>query len=281
MATYKQRLQTILDNDMITEWEKRFSTDLIRRLDRKRSLSIGQRRTLDKVEKSLAERVIQSKKPNKLGDEIKALIEGAENGSFTLTPWQLNIMKSFRVQVLRGATLSDKQMKILDQIRDASNPVNAAEWVKEYNESYKESADKLYQIYKNSQYWANVWISIGSGKVPDKTRFLRMFRHNRIQGLLHNMTVVPKYSVGDYMTTRSNANVNMWKYRRKNADTGAMSIPFLHILKVNPTLPKTYAKGGNTYLVNPVGTMDTIVVEERDLRKINKKEKSQGRINVG
>ena len=281
MATYKQRLQTILDNDMITEWEKRFSTDLIRRLDRKRSLSIGQRRTLDKVEKSLAERVIQSKKPNKLGDEIKALIEGAEKGSFTLTPWQLNIMKSFRVQVLRGATLSEKQMKILDQIRDASNPVNAAEWVKEYNESYKESADKLYQIYKNSQYWANVWISIGSGKVPDKTRFLRMFRHNRIQGLLHNMTVVPKYSVGDYMTTRSNANVNMWKYRRKNADTGAMSIPFLHILKVNPTLPKTYAKGGNTYLVNPVGTMDTIVVEERDLRKINKKEKSQGRINVG
>ena len=281
MATYKQRLQTILDNDMITEWEKRFSTDLIRRLDRKRSLSIGQRRTLDKVEKSLAERVIQSKKPNKLGDEIKTLIEGAENGSFTLTPWQLNIMKSFRVQVLRGATLSDKQMKILDQIRDASNPVNAAEWVKEYNESYKESADKLYQIYKNSQYWQNVWISIGSGKVPDKTRFLRMFRHNRIQGLLHNMTVVPKYSVGDYMTTRSNANVNMWKYRRKNADTGAMSIPFLHILKVNPTLPKTYAKGGNTYLVNPVGTMDTIVVEERDLRKINKKEKSQGRINVG
>ncbi len=281
MATYKQRLQTILDNDMITEWEKRFSTDLIRRLDRKRSLSIGQRRTLDKVEKSLAERVIQSKKPNKLGDEIKALIEGAESGTYTLTAWQLNIMKSFRVQVLRGATLSEKQMKILDQIRDASNPVNAAEWVKEYNESYKESADKLYQIYKNSQYWQNVWISIGSGKVPDKTRFLRMFRHNRIQGLLHNMTVVPKYSVGDYMTTRSNANVNMWKYRRKNADTGAMSIPFLHILKVNPTLPKTYAKGGNTYLVNPVGTMDTIVVEERDLRKINKKEKSQGRISVG
>ena len=160
MATYKQRLQTILDNNLITEWEKRFSTDLIRRLDRKRSLSIGQRRTLDKVEKSLAERVIQSKKPNKLGDEIKTLIEGAENGSFTLTPWQLNIMKSFRVQVLRGATLSDKQMKILDQIRDASNPVNAAEWVKEYNESYKESADKLYQIYKNSQYWQNVWITL-------------------------------------------------------------------------------------------------------------------------
>ena len=281
MATYKQRLQAILDNDLINEWEKRFSTDLIRRLDRKRSLSIGQRRTLDKVEKSLAERVIQSKKPNKLGDEIKTLIEGAENGSFTLTPWQLNIMKSFRVQVLRGATLSDKQMKILDQIRDASNPVNAAEWEKEYNESYKESADKLYQIYKNSQYWQNVWISIGSGKVPDKTRFLRMFRHNRIQGLLHNMTVVPKYSVGDYMATRANASVNMWKYRRKNADTGAMSLPFLHILKVNPTLPKTYAKGGNTYLVNPVGTMDTLVFEERDLRKINKKEKSQGRINVG
>ena len=281
MATYKQRLQAILSNDLISEWESRFATDLIRRLDRKRALSIGQRRTLDKVEKGLAERIIQSKKPNKLGDEIKALVEGAEKGSYTLTPWQLKVMKSFRMQVLRGSSLSDKQMKILDQVREASNPVNVAGWEKEYNAEYKENADKLYKIYKNSQYWQNVWATIGAGKVPDKTRFLRMFRHNRIQGLLHNMTVVPKYSVGDYMATRANANVNMWKYRRKNADTGAMSLPFLHILKVNPTLPKTYAKGGNTYLVNPVGTMDTLVVEERDLRKINKKEKSQGRINVG
>ena len=281
MATYKQRLQTILSNDLISEWESRFATDLIRRLDRKRALSIGQRRTLDKVEKGLAERIIQSKKPNKLGDEIKALVEGAEKGSYTLTPWQLKVMKSFRMQVLRGSSLSDKQMKILDQVREASNPVNVAGWEKEYNAEYKENADKLYKIYKNSQYWQNVWATIGAGKVPDKTRFLRMFRHNRIQGLLHNMTVVPKYSVGDYMTTRANANVNMWKYRRKNADTGAMSLPFLHILKVNPTLPKTYAKGGNTYLVNPVGTMDTLVVEERDLRKINNKEKSQGRINLG
>jgi hypothetical protein len=281
VATYKQRLQAILTNDLITDWESRFATDLIHRLDRKRSLSVGQRRTLDKVEKVLAERIIQSKKPNKLGDEISNLIEGAEKGSYTLSAWQMNIMKSFRMQVLRGASLSEKQMKILDDVRQASNPVNQAAWEKEYNSDYKASAEKLHQIYNKSPYWQNVWATIGAGKVPDKTRFLRMFRHNRIQGLLHNMTVVPKYSVGDYMTTRANAGVNMFKYRRKNADTGAMSIPFLYILKINPTLPRTYAKGGNTYLVNPVGTMDTMVVEERDLRKINKKEKSQGRTNVG
>lgn len=280
MATYKQRLQVILSNDTITDWESRFATDLIRRLDRKRSLSVGQRRILDKVEKALADRVIQASKPNKLGDEIKNLIAGAEKGSFTLTPWQLNIMKSFRVQVLRGASLSEKQMKILDDVRQASNPVNREGWEKEFNADYKESADTLYKLYKASPYWQNIWATIGAGKVPDKARFLRMFRHDRIQGLLRNMTVVPKYSVGDYMTTRANAGVNTFKYRRKNAEDGSMSTPFLHILKINPTLPTTYAKGGNTYLVNPVGTMETIVVEERDLRKINKKEKSAGRINL-
>jgi len=280
VATYKQRLQVILSNDTITDWESRFATDLIRRLDRKRSLSVGQRRILDKVEKALADRVIQASKPNKLGDEIKNLIAGAEKGSFTLTPWQLNIMKSFRVQVLRGASLSEKQMKILDDVRQASNPVNREGWEKEFNADYKESADTLYKLYKASPYWQNIWATIGAGKVPDKARFLRMFRHDRIQGLLRNMTVVPKYSVGDYMTTRANAGVNTFKYRRKNAEDGSMSTPFLHILKINPTLPTTYAKGGNTYLVNPVGTMETIVVEERDLRKINKKEKSAGRINL-
>ena len=280
MATYKQRLQVILGNDTITDWESRFATDLIRRLDRKRSLSVGQRRTLDKVEKALADRVIQASKPNKLGDEIKNLIVGAEKGSFSLTVWQLNILKSFRVQVLRGSSLSEKQMKILDDARQASNPVNREAWEKEFNADYKESADTLYKLYKASPYWQNIWATIGAGKVPDKARFLKMYRHDRIQGLLRNMTVVPKYSVGDYMTTRANAGVNTFKYRRKNPEDGSISLPFLHILKINPTLPKTYAKGGNTYLVNPVGTMETIVVEERDLRKINKKEKSAGRINL-
>ena len=96
MATYKQRLEIVLNHSYASDWETSFARDLINRLNRKRSLSIGQRRTLDKVEKQLVERTIQAKKPNKLGDEISNLIDGAEKGSYTLTPWQMNIMKSFR-----------------------------------------------------------------------------------------------------------------------------------------------------------------------------------------
>ncbi len=281
MATYKQRLEIVLNHSYASDWETSFARDLINRLNRKRSLSIGQRRTLDKVEKQLVERTIQSKKPNKLGDEISNLIDGAEKGSYTLTPWQMNIMKSFRLQVLRGATLSAKQTKILDDVRQASNPVTQAAWKVEYKADYKQMADKLYEIYKDSQYWQNIWAVIGAGEVPDKSRFLRMFNHTRIQGLIKNMSVVPKYSVGDYVFMRAGASYSkMYKVRKPNDQEGTITYPFLHILKVNPTLPTTYAKGGNTYLVNPVGTMETMVVEEREVRNVTKKERSAGRVVV-
>ncbi len=281
MATYKQRLEIVLNHSYASDWETSFARDLINRLNRKRSLSIGQRRTMDKVEKQLVERTIQSKKPNKLGDEISNLIDGAEKGSYTLTPWQMNIMKSFRLQVLRGATLSAKQTKILDDVRQASNPVTQAAWKVEYKADYKQMADKLYEIYKDSQYWQNIWAVIGAGEVPDKSRFLRMFNHTRIQGLIKNMSVVPKYSVGDYVFMRAGASYSkMYKVRKRNDQEGTITYPFLHILKVKPTLPTTYAKGGNTYLVNPVGTMETMVVEEREVRNVTKKERSAGRVVV-
>jgi len=282
MATYKQRLEIVLNHSLSSDWETGFARDLISRLDRKRSLSIGQRRVLDKVEKQLVERTTQATVPNKLGDEIKALIEGAEKGSYTLSAWQMSIMKSFRLQVLRGATLSEKQTKILDDVRQASNPVTQAAWKVEYKADYKEMADKLYEIYKDSQYWSNLWDVIGDGEVPDKSRFLRMFNHNRIQGLIKNMSAVPKYSVGDYVFTRAGATSwsKLYKIRRRNDEDRSIIYPFLHILKVNPTLPTTYARGGNTYLVNPVGTMETIVVEEREIRKISKKERLAGRVVV-
>ena len=281
MATYKQRLEIVLNHSYASDWETGFARDLINRLDRKRSLSIGQRRTLDKVEKQLVERTIQAKKPNKLGDEISNLIAGAEKGSYTLSAWQMSIMKSFRLQVLRGASLSAKQTKILDDVRQASNPVTQAAWKGEYKADYKEMADKLYEIYKDSQYWQNLWAVIGAGEVPDKSRFLRMFNHTRIQGLIKNMSVVPKYSVGDYVFMRAGASYSkMYKVRKRNDKEGTITYPFLHILKVNPTLPTTYAKGGNTYLVNPVGTMETMVVEEREVRNVTKKERSAGRVVV-
>ena len=94
------------------------------------------------------------------------------------------------------------------------------------------------------------------------------------------MSVVPKYSVGDYVFVRAGSYNRLYKVRKRNDEDGTITYPFLHILKVNPTLPTTYAKGGNTYLVNPVGTMETIVVEEREVRNVTKKEHSTGRVVV-
>ena len=207
----------------------------------------------------------------------------------TCNDWSRGFAESNCEQHANGRVLSEKQRAICHRILTENNKEAQkalANWHTEYNMHHKKKATQLANYYKRqgNGYYGDVVKDILEGKVPDRSKYLRMRNNKYAKKVLVELERKPRFSIEDHiepnskffsgygfhksMMQASSSEVYIDARERDNfKKRGGV------IIAMDDNIYSA-AKGAKRYLVLPFGSANTYWTEERFL-KLKKQRKSK------
>ena len=186
-----------------------------------------------------------------------------------LDDWSRGFLESLKEQIVRRTAkiedgveidiLSDRQKATLNKIQSRFSPQEKAKlerWAEDYKRDHKERAKIIARYYALTPYFNDLSHKIlqDDEYVPDMHRFKKMSENKYADGVWNNWISEPRFADGALVQIRKEA----FKADRLG-----------YVL--NSTEPvKSHGKGGKRYLILLFGTSQTIIREERQLKKPNK-----------
>ena len=191
--------------------------------------------------------------------------------------WDRGFLASILEQLSKGRDLSIKQKQTLGNVlarNTSENQKTHENWAISYEADYKYDACILGAYHARQPYYKPMAADILGGKVPERSKFLRMYDNKYSRKVLVQHSADPKYSVGDYLKPRS--AFNSYKnvefpedmiWAEQNKITQSLIKRGGFVMEICENIYSA-AKGAKRYRLLPVGETTPVTVEERFLKKI-------------
>tara|TARA_R110000824_G_scaffold357689_2_gene545267 strand:+ start:1359 stop:2000 length:642 start_codon:yes stop_codon:yes gene_type:complete len=194
--------------------------------------------------------------------------------------WDRSFLESILHQLTKKRPLSLKQRQTLGKVLARNSPDAESthqSWAEEYKTEYEGAAFILGAYHKLQPYYERMANDILDGRVPERSKFLRMYDNKYSKKVLAQAAADAKYDVGEYLKTRaifsSYKHVEfegdiLWVRQnqiiQKFAKRGGFVIEILKNIH-------SAAKGAKRYKLLPIGESTPIIIEERYLKKTRQK----------
>jgi len=193
--------------------------------------------------------------------------------------WDRGFLESILSQMSKNKKLSVKQKQTLGKVL-ARNTAEAQKfhdgWSETYNNVYKVDARALAAYHKQQPYYRNMAEDILNDRVPERSRFLRMYENKYSKKVLSQYRAKPKYEAGEYVVPR--AGLDSYKHieyqgdmvwTNKNRIVTNFKKRGGFILEICEEI-KNAAKGAKRYKLLTIGETEPIIVEERHIKRAPK-----------
>ena len=208
-----------------------------------------------------------SRQPRQSNPELVSRIEKtAARGVTTLTDWERQFMSSLLESAKKWGRLTAKQHEVYQRIEKKSDPAFQAAR-KSWNTSWTPEKRAMLvfaaSYYKaNPPYYGDVADRIlnDSNYIPSEKLYRKMVENKYVQRAFANAAATPLYAVGTMVTIRdSTSNPTRTSLRGQDVLVVDVEQDVLHA-----------TKGSRSYTVLPIGAGETLVIQERWLKKSRK-----------
>jgi hypothetical protein len=201
------------------------------------------------------------------GPEIEASLKRL-SGLEGLTPWESNFISSIQEGYKKYNSLTEGQFNTFQKIDARYNPENIKkreDWNNSFTSEMREKLEIMARYYKaNPPYYSDLAERILSDPnyIPTEKAYRSMCENKYAQRVINTSQTEPEYSAGSMAVVRDSRNIGgtIARYR------GKMVVVLDH-----PETVTNAARGARPVRVLPVGAVDSIVTEERWLKKVPKK----------
>jgi len=190
--------------------------------------------------------------------------------------WDRTFLESMLEHAAKGRTLSVKQKETLGKVlarNTAEQQSTHDNWITVYESTYKKEALVLAGYHLHQPYYRAMAADILNNKVPERTKFLRMYDNKYSKKVLSQKAASSKYAIGNYLVPRSTfdsyrhaefENDMVWVNQNKTIQNFKKRGGF--VLQICEQI-RSAAKGAKRYKLLPIGETTPIIVEERFLKK--------------
>ena len=197
---------------------------------------------------------------------VERIQKTAAQGVSSLTDWERNFLSSLLESANKWGRLTAKQNEVFQRIEKKSDPAFQSAR-KAWNESWTpEKRTKLVfaaNYYKaNPPYYGDVAERIlnDSNYIPSEKLYRKMVENRYVQRAMANAAATPLYAVGTMVTIRNSmSNPTRASLRGQDVLVVEVEQDVLHA-----------TKGTRSYTVLPIGAGETLVIQERWLKKSRK-----------
>lgn len=248
----------------MNEWETKFVSDVSSRYAKNKRLSPAQRAILDKT----LNRINDVKNGNLVIDtnfiaEVNNLISDIGDTN----QYYQKILPSFKQQLESGKTLTENQLKIVEQAKNFA--VQNASHKSDWSEDKKEKFDIVCRYYSGSPYFKRVVDSWKTEEnyIPNSDDYDKMVNNKYSVKVLNNWYEQPKFSNGQVVRITDKFSAYACRdakipYQRE--DPNAVYCGFVVSSNSGTPAPR---KGGKMYKILMFGSNNPINVYESELRK--------------
>tara|TARA_Y100000296_G_C5080262_1_gene209581 strand:- start:23 stop:661 length:639 start_codon:yes stop_codon:yes gene_type:complete len=188
----------------------------------------------------------------------------AARGVTTLTDWERNFLGSLRDSTKKWGRLTAKQHDTFQRIESKTDPANIAArniWNNGFGDGMREKLKFAAEYYKaNPPYFSDAADRIlgDDDYIPTEKLYRKMVENKYVQRAMENANQEVKYAIGTMALVRNSTNVpyNLMNYRGK----------LVMIVECDQNV-RSATKGARGLTVLPVGSIETIVTQERYLKK--------------
>jgi len=263
--TYRDRLQTIIDNPACGSRDRTFAESLLDYYNRSGKLTQGRARCVKQLEERYSPENLAANaaKGQESLARLNAVCERTEEKS-----WDRGFINSLQSQVMTGRELSARQLEILGQIEERNNDAairERATWGSMYDEigargaSRRDCAMIAAHYYQQAGYFQALVTNILTDPsfVPSQREYNKITGNKYAQKVISASLDAPKYAAGSLVMMRPAAPTV--------ARRAAANRPCVVITTTEPIV--SAAKGAKMYKVLPMGAVETMLVEERHIKK--------------
>ena len=262
--SYKDRFEDLLKNPrMISAGvDIDFATSLFDSYKKAGGLSKGRREWLNKLEDKYKEEGWVDPLAGEFGTILKVVLANE-----SLSEGDRSFANSLKGQYVRYKKLSEKQQAALVSMFDRYSPEGqkkASEWKDNYNTNHKQEAEIAARYYlSNPPYFGDLANRIleEEGFVPSLRQFNKITKNKFAARVIESTLAEPKFKVDDVVELRANAPFHSSSMRNENKG---------FIIAVDSKPVTSAARSSKNYLVLPVGSVETIHIEERYMKRVKK-----------
>lgn len=195
--------------------------------------------------------------------------------------WDRGFLESILGQLSKGRSLSAKQQQTMSKVLQRNtldNQLQHESWRTTYESEYKADAQILASYHSRQPYYRPMASDILAGKIPERSKFLRMYQNKYSTRVLEQAAATPKYEKGSYLIPR--ARFDSYKNVETESDLpwakqkeviAAFKIRGGFVMEVCKDI-RSAAVGAKRYKLLPIGQTIPLIVEERFL-KISRRKK--------
>ena len=195
--------------------------------------------------------------------------------------WDRGFLESVLGQLSKGKRLSAKQQQTMSKVLQRNtldSQIQHESWRTTYESEYKVQAQILASYHSRQPYYRPMASDILAGKIPERSKFLRMYQNKYSARVLEQATATPKYEKGSYLIPRarfdSYKNVETesdlpWVKQKQAIE--AFKVRGGFVMEVCGDIHSA-AAGAKRYKLLPIGQTIPLIVEERFL-KISRRKK--------
>jgi len=198
-------------------------------------------------------------------------LANAQQHSTLLSQWEMGFVESLTEQFNKHGRLSPKQVEILERIETqklSSEAQNTRKtWIENYDDEKRRITLICAKYYLTTGYFTALATAVveDAAYVPHEKAWKKMCQNKYALKVIANHDADPIYPVGSLVSFRSTAS-----WRMKNDAKGMPCV----VIEVGGTVISA-AKGAKPYKVLPFGSAQSIVCEERHLKRCKKPKKAK------
>ena len=259
--TYADRFATLLAKDYLSDRDRKFAESLFTSYQRKKVLTAGRRRCFLQLEERYATRPVAD-------DGMVARIEGVRARMSAANDldgcWADTFSLSLLKQAQTGATLSDRQLSCLRQIEEGWTEAKLKarqSWDQNFSPDMRERFKVAIEYYRKEGYYNNIVSAHRRNpeKIPTQAEYERLTENKYAVKVLTGYFGSPKFEAGSMVALRVSAG---WALSQKFPSTIGV------VIQPNAMIPASACRGNKVYKLLPVGGTQTVLVEERHLKKV-------------
>ena len=204
------------------------------------------------------------RKPQNNPELVARIEKTVTQGISSLTDWERNFLSSLLDSAKKWGRLTSKQHEVYQRIEKKLDPKHQAavnNWRAAWTDDMRQMAEFAASYYKaNPPYFRDAADRIlnDSSYIPSEKLYRKMVENKYVQRAIANSKVAPKFPAGTMVMVRDSDSVSgtIRRYRGK----------LVMVLEVEENV-RSATKGARGMTVLPIGSTDTIVTEERYLKK--------------
>jgi len=259
--TYADRFTALLAKDYLSDRDRKFAGDLFAYYQRKKVLTAGRRRCFLQLEERYATRPVAD-------DGMVARIEGVRTRMSAANDldgcWADVFSLSLLKQSQTGVTLSDRQLSCLLQIEDrwTEEKLSARQsWDQNFTTDMRKRFNVALEYYAKEGYYSGMVNAFRRKpeKIPSQAEYERLTENKYAAKVLTGYFGAPKFEPGSMVALRVSAG---WGLSQKFPSTIGV------VIQPNAMIPASACRGNKVYKLLPVGGTQTVLVEERHLKKV-------------